>query len=312
VATARTCASVGTVSACKGLETTCLDLLTARSSTATKSRAKGNGMSDAKAGGMNDTNTNIAAAGFVGIVLVEVALLLFGVHGAARRAGDSAPRSRWLTVIVGGGIALWLAVTALLAATGALSDFTSTPPRLMIVIFAAMGLFAVVTSTSPARRLLAAMPKHWPIALHTIRIPIELALWGLFAAGRLPVQMTFEGRNFDVLVGLSAPIVALLVARRRLGKRGALVWNLFSFGLLLNIMGIAVTTFPGPLHLDWPGVSNVILATPPFVWLPAFLVPVAFFGHVLSFRQLLARSYTVDACAPPSSLFSPSRSSRRA
>jgi hypothetical protein len=92
-------------------------------------------------------------------------------------------------------------------------------------------------------------------------------------------------------------VAALLVARGRLGTRGTLVWNVAAFGLLLNIMGIAITTFPGPLHLDWPGVSNVIIATPPFVWLPSFLVPVAFFGHVLSFRQLLARRAPVEAHA---------------
>lgn len=241
---------------------------------------------------MNDTNPSILAVGFVGIVLVEAILVLYAIHRASRRAGDSARESRRITAVVGGGIAAWLGFTAMLARAGVLSDFTSTPPRLMVLLFGAMMLLTAATTTKTARRLLAATPRHWPIAIHTIRIPIELVLWGLFAAGKIPEQMTFEGRNFDVLVGLTAPALALAVARGWVRTRGALVWNLFAFGLLLNIMGIAITTFPGPLHLDWPGVSNVVVVTPPFVWLPAFLVPVAFFGHVLSFRQLLARRST--------------------
>ena len=235
---------------------------------------------------MNDTNTTLAAAGFVGIVLVEAVLIVFAVHRASRRAGDSERESRRLAGIVGGGILAWLTITFLIAHAGILSDFESRPPRLMIMLLTETALFAFVTGTRTARRLLEATPLSWPIALHTIRIPIELALFALFAAGKIPVQMTFEGRNFDVLVGLTAPIAAFALARGKIGQRGALVWNLFAFGLLLNILGIAITTFPGPLHLEWSGVSNVILATPPFAWLPTFLVPVAFFGHVLSFRQL--------------------------
>ena len=237
---------------------------------------------------MNDTNTTIAAAGFVGIVLTEATAIVLAVHRASRRAGDSERESRRLAGIAATGIAGWLAIVLALASSGALSDFTTTPPRLMVLLFSSMALFAVVTSTATVRRLLAATPAHWPIALHSIRIPIELALYGLFVSGKIPIQMTFEGRNFDMLVGITAPFAALAVARGWIGKRGALVWNVFAFGLLLNIMGIAMTTFPGPLHLDWPGPSNVIVATAPFAWLPAFLVPVAFFGHVLSFRQLLS------------------------
>lgn len=260
-------------------------------------------MVGAMPGGMNDTNTTLAAAGFVGIVLVEALLIVFAVHRASRRAGDSERESRRLAGLVGGGIGLWLTITFLVSRAGILSDFESRPPRLMIMLLVEMALFAFVSGTSTARRLLEATPMSWPIALHTIRIPIELALFVLFASGKLPVQMTFEGRNFDVLVGLTAPIAAFALARGKIGHRGALVWNLFAFGLLLNIMGIAITTFPGPLHLAWPGVSNMILATPPFAWLPAFLVPVAFFGHVLSFRQLWysrrISSPSRSACASP-------------
>jgi hypothetical protein len=64
---------------------------------------------------------------------------------------------------------------------------------------------------------------------------------------------------------------------------------LASLGLLANVVGMAITTLPGPLHHAWPGVSNVIAAELPFIFLPGFLVPVALFGHVLSLRQLLAR-----------------------
>lgn len=234
-------------------------------------------MTSAQTEGMIDTSS--LAIGAVGIVLVVASVIVFGVHRASQ--------SRRLAAIVATGIVAWLAVTASLARSGILSDFTTKPPRLLLVLAGAMTLFTLATTNATARRLLAVTPKHWLIAFQSFRVLVEIGLYALFAAGKLPVQMTFEGRNFDVLVGITAPIVAFAVARGLIGSRVAIAWNLASLGLLLNIMGIATTTMPGPLHLDWPGVSNEIVATAPFVWLPAFLVPVAFFGHVLSLRQLL-------------------------
>lgn len=43
--------------------------------------------------------------------------------------------------------------------------------------------------------------------LHTIRIGVEIVLYGLFFYKAVPGLMTFEGRNMDIISGLSAPLV---------------------------------------------------------------------------------------------------------
>ena len=129
----------------------------------------------------------------------------------------------------------------------------------------------------------------WPIAIQTMRLPIEIALYLLFAAGQVPKQMTFEGRNFDIVVGLTAPLVAWAVAKGKASRGLVIGWNLLGLALLLNVVTIAVTSMPGPLHLDWPGAPLTAPATFPAVWLPAFLVPVALFGHVASLRRTFTR-----------------------
>jgi hypothetical protein len=98
--------------------------------------------------------------------------------------------------------------------------------------------------------------------------------------------MTFTGRNFDVLVGLSAPVVAWLVATRRIGNRGVLVWNLASIGLLINVASIAIRSVPGPLNAGWSGAPLTIVGSWPFVSLPALLVPLAALGHIASLATL--------------------------
>lgn len=109
-------------------------------------------------------------------------------------------------------------------------------------------------------------------------------------AGRAPIQITFEGRNFDVLVGLSAPLVAWLVARRRIGPKGAIAWNAVGLSVLANTVGTVATSTPGPLHLNWPGAPLTAITSWPIIWLPAFLMPLAVFLHVVSLRQNIDRA----------------------
>jgi predicted ferric reductase len=54
--------------------------------------------------------------------------------------------------------------------------------------------------------------------IHVVRIPVELFLHYLALQELVPKEMTFEGRNFDILVGLSAVIIVLLFRFFRLPK----------------------------------------------------------------------------------------------
>ena len=91
----------------------------------------------------------------------------------------------------------------------------------------------------------------------------------LFGAGLIPIVMTFEGRNFDIFAGITAPIASLLAFRGGKVNRTLLgVWNLASLCLLINIVSTAGLNRPA------------VLMTMPFVWLPAFIVPVVFASHL--------------------------------
>ena len=98
--------------------------------------------------------------------------------------------------------------------------------------------------------------------------------------------MTWHGWNFDVLTGLSAPLVAWLAARGRLGVRGIVVWNGAGLRLLANVVTIAILSTPTPLRVFANEPANTFVAAWPWVWLPTFLVPAALFGHLLAFRKL--------------------------
>lgn len=228
--------------------------------------------------------TSLQAAAMAGLTLTVAAMLLAGLHGALRRSGHARPV--FVTALAGLGLAAWLALTGGLAAAGLLSRFEPPPPVLLLAV-AAFAAAALLVHSRTGRHLLAHTPEPWPIALQTFRVPVEVLLFWYFAAGVVPVQMTFEGLNFDVLSGLLAPVVAWGVGRWP--RAVAVGYNVLGLALLFTIVGIAVLSVPGPMRVFMNEPANAAVGTFPFVWLPTFLVPVAFFGHVASLRQLLGR-----------------------
>jgi len=104
----------------------------------------------------------------------------------------------------------------------------------------------------------------------------------------MPVQMTYTGRNFDIVTGASAIVVAGLLLGGAAGRRLALAWNILGLALLLNVIIVAVVSTP-IFRMFGDDQLNVFVTYPPFVWLPAVMVLAALAGHLLIFRALGSR-----------------------
>jgi hypothetical protein len=106
-------------------------------------------------------------------------------------------------------------------------------------------------------------------------------------AGVAPDIMTFHGRNVDILVGLSAPLVAYYCfVRRAWPERVALWWNWAGILILLNVVVQAQLSAPTPFRVFVTQPPTTFIAHVPYIWLPAFLVPLAWLLHAVSLRQL--------------------------
>jgi hypothetical protein len=227
------------------------------------------------------------------LTMVALVATMLGLVSAA-----AARRSLRFGLAVAGGLSLWLLFTAALARSGALAAWDARPPRLPLVPLSAFGAFLALNQTGAARALFAATPRHLVLGVQVFRVPVELVLYGLFAAGRAPVQITFEGRNFDILVGLTAPLAAWLARSGRGSPRLLAGWNLLGLGVLANTIFTVVTSTPGPQHLAWPGEPFTAIAAWPMVWLPAFLAPLAIALHVVSLQQHLRLLRGAPASGP--------------
>jgi hypothetical protein len=219
---------------------------------------------------------------FVLLVLVMAALVV-GAVGTLRGRGAAAG-----TAVA---MAVWLAFTGVLAGLGVFADFSRLPPRLLIAIVIPLVTLLALCRSSAVGRVLDDASPGWLVYPQAFRIVMELILWQLFVAGSLPVIMTFEGRNVDILVGLTAPLVAwLCFGRRKWSPRVALWWNVAGILILLNVVLHAQLAAPTPYQRIVTSPPPTLIAELPWIWLPAFLVPLAWALHALSIRQLLRRA----------------------
>jgi hypothetical protein len=102
--------------------------------------------------------------------------------------------------------------------------------------------------------------------------------------------MTFEGRNFDIVAGLTAPVIYYFGSvKQQIGRKVMLLWNIICLGLLFNIVVIAVLSAPFPFQQFAFDQPNIALLYFPFVWLPCCVVPLVLLSHLATIRQLINR-----------------------
>jgi hypothetical protein len=118
--------------------------------------------------------------------------------------------------------------------------------------------------------------------LHFVRVLIELGLFWLSTYKVVPKLLTFEGRNFDILIGLTAPVIYYFgFVKPKLSKSIILAWNVIGLAFLFNVVLNTVLTIPN-------SDSNFALGYFPFFLLPSLIVPLVMFSHLASIKQILS------------------------
>ena len=224
----------------------------------------------------------------VAFVVLALALFTAAVSAAKRAARVGAVPARapkW----VAAGAGFWLIVTGILAQGGFFRDFDAVPPRMLLAVAPAFAAMLALGFSGFAPRIVRGLPHHAILFAQSFRVVMEWILWDLYRHGAMPRAMTFEGRNFDILIGLSA--FALAVLWRRGVWRSHIVlrlWNWAGVAILMLTVSQGLLSAPTRFRMIFEPVSNTVIGDFPFLWLPAFVVPFAFLLHILSLRKLKA------------------------
>lgn len=225
-------------------------------------------------------------------VILSIAITLMTVFMFLRAVAKSSlenPAAAGKKIMI--GLFLWLLLQAAWGFSGFYTEYKVLPPKLVMFgvgpIMAFILLVFVVPKWRNAALQLNLEALTW---LHVIRIPVEFGLFMLCTFKVVSPEMTFEGRNFDIISGISTPVIAWLVFRKNKGgKTLLLVWNIVCLALLINIVATAVLSMPYPFQKFGIGQPNIAIFYFPFVWLPTLIVPIVFFSHLASIFQLLRK-----------------------
>jgi hypothetical protein len=226
-----------------------------------------------------------AVAAFIVLPIVLVATLVWGTSTAWRRAGATTAGAWRVALKVGAAAAVWMALTWSAARAGLLRDWDRDPPPFAFLVLGIVVLSAAIAFSGLGRRLAMFVPLWALVAVQGFRLPLELAMHEMFERGIMPREMSYSGRNFDIVTGVTAIIVAVLVASGRGGRRLVAAWNALGFVLLVNVVTVAMLATPRFQYFGSDRL-NVWVTYPPFVWLPAVMVLAALAGQLVIFRAL--------------------------
>lgn len=226
---------------------------------------------------------------------VAVAVWLI-VSAGARRSGLSPDAQRRVRIGAVIFLGAWLGLDLLLAPAPASllarDQFYITP---LIPLFATLGpaLVLLALGLSPAfRRAVAAAPLPAMIGVQLYRT-IGLVFLILLALGQVPAHFALPAGWGDIALGVTAPVVALALARGATGARGLAVgWNVV--GLLDLVVAVGMGTgLLAPLLAPGLGARVppvAVMGVYPMILVPSFAVPMSVVLHLLALGRLRRES----------------------
>lgn len=185
-------------------------------------------------------------------------------------------------------LAGWALALSVLGLSGFFMVTDTIPPRLAFLILPPLVLIVLFFIIPQGRAHLDQLDIKSLTLLHSVRVLVEIVLYTLFLQKLMPHLMTFEGRNYDILSGLTAPLVYYFgLVRKRLGLPLLLAWNIICFCILFFTVLNGILSAPGPFQQFAFDQPNVAVFYFPFALLPGLVVPLVFLAHFVSIRKLV-------------------------
>jgi hypothetical protein len=184
----------------------------------------------------------------------------------------------------------WMAVQAFLGMADFYTNTNAVPPRFLLLVLPPVLFIIFLFATSKGRGFIDGLNQQTLTILHIVRIPVEIVLLLLYLYKTVPQLMTFEGRNFDILAGITAPIVFYFAfIKKTMPVKLLLGWNIICLGLLVNIVINAVLSAPFPFQQFAFDQPNIAVLYFPFNWLPGLVVPLVLLSHLVCIKKMLKK-----------------------
>jgi hypothetical protein len=230
------------------------------------------------------TSAPITAA-LVASDIVLTVLLLVGLAYVSR-----AERRPSIFVIGGAVVVGWAALAIVLARAGVWEttpDDLLRPPNIAFAIAVPTILGSLLVRSQTFMRWIRRVPLHVLVGVQFYRVAGVLFLIA-YAQGDMPAEFALPAGIGDVLVGLAAVSVAVVLRKRGEQHARPMVLTWCAFGILDLVVAVATgfLSAPSPLQQLAFDDPNAAIVSYPFVLIPTFLVPVSIMLHVYVIARL--------------------------
>lgn len=184
----------------------------------------------------------------------------------------------------------WIVYITILSLNGVFAS-VALPPRIPLLLVLPAFAFTVFFFTSSRfKSVINATPAAWVVYAQSFRIVVELLLAGLYVQGILPRAATFEGYNFDIVIGITSLLVGYFAfVKNAIPPAILITWNVAGFTTLAIVVFIVIS------HAYRPGIwadGNTQFIKDfgafPYTLLAGFLMPLAVFLHIFSIVKTTA------------------------
>jgi hypothetical protein len=235
---------------------------------------------------METIEYHIIQVGFVMLTLVCLVLFFIGLQRGLRTSHYTVEKRGKILTLSIIMVGVWIIMVGSFSLAGVTVDFSVFPPPLAFFLFPPLIVAIYMVLSGKLDHILREIPASWLVYFQSFRIVVEILLWRLFVIDIIPVQMTFEGRNFDVLAGAAGLVTGYLYSKDKLPKILINIYNIFGLITLINIVLIAILSMPTPLRAFMNEPANTVVGFFPIVYLPTLLVPFAYWFHFFSLRKV--------------------------
>jgi hypothetical protein len=226
---------------------------------------------------------------FYVLAIAIIATAAWLVYRASLTSGDSEAASRRRLRGFLWRACAWVVVISAVSLAGGFNP-AQRPPVMFVAMLAAILALGVAIARSESGRILArGLPLAVLVGFQGFRFPLELAMHRAYTEGLMPIQMSYSGRNFDIVTGLTAIVLGAALAATNVPAWVVQAWNLLGLGLLINILAVAMLSTPVFAYFG-PDRLNVFVMRMPYTLLPAVMVLAAWAGHLIVFRALKERA----------------------
>lgn len=182
--------------------------------------------------------------------------------------------------------AAWLLYCFALIESGTLLDYSLPPkfPLLIILPFsiACVFLYRLVKKSA----VIETVKMEYLVLFQGFRIAVEIMLYYTFVIGVIPETATFDGYNFDMIMGISAPLLFLLMKRGKVSNFFLKIWNIFGIVMILFVAIIIGSSMYFPQLWDYKSIVSEDFLSFPYFLIAACIAPWAIAVHVIALAKL--------------------------